>query len=42
LIIVIPELDPGSYQLEIVTQFTTGAPLKTPCIIVFDRILTVP
>jgi hypothetical protein len=42
LIIVIPDLQPGMYRLEIVTQYTTGGNvLKEPKTALFDRVLTV-
>lgn len=42
LMIVIPNLPVGSYQLEISTQYTSNSfPLKVPRIIAFDKKLTV-
>ncbi len=43
LIIVVPELNPGTYKLEVATQFSgnTKIFLKEPRIAVFDKILTV-
>lgn len=41
LIVLVPDLAPGSYRLEVVTQFTNGNILKEPRTAVFDKILTV-
>jgi hypothetical protein len=41
LIIIIPELSPGTYKLSITSQFTGNALLKEPRTTVFDKILTV-
>lgn len=41
LIIVIPALAAGIYQLEVSSQFTGNAPLKEPRTFVFDKPLTV-
>ena len=41
LIIVIPTLPAGQYKLQLTTQYGTGALLKTPRTVVFDKILTV-
>jgi hypothetical protein len=41
LIIVIPALDAGNYQIEVKTQYGSGAPLKEAKTTVFERILTV-
>ena len=41
LIIVIPELAAGKYQLQVVTQFSNSTPLKEPRTAIFDKILTV-
>ena len=41
LMVVIPDLVPGKYKLELVTQFTAGTPLKEPRTIVFEKGLTV-
>jgi hypothetical protein len=42
LLVVTPELPPGTYKLEVITQYSgTGKLLKTPHSVVFDRILTV-
>jgi hypothetical protein len=42
LLIVIPELEAGSYQVEITSQYSSsGTSLKDPKTTVFDRILTV-
>lgn len=41
LIIVIPVLPSGVYQLEVTSQFTGNAPLKEPRTFVFDKPLTV-
>ena len=41
LIIVIPELAVGTYQLEIISQFTNGSILKEPRTTVFDKTLVV-
>ena len=41
VLVIIPDLPAGNYQLEIVTQFTTGKPLKSSNTIVFDKILVV-
>jgi hypothetical protein len=44
VMIMIPALPSGTYQLEVTTQFSTGGSqtLKEPRSAVFDRILTVP
>ena len=41
LIIIIPALVPGEYQLEVVTQYAVSSMLNTPRSDVFDKILTV-
>ncbi|MDR2627457.1 MAG: DUF4469 domain-containing protein [Dysgonamonadaceae bacterium] len=43
MIIVIPALATGTYQLEVTTQFSgnSKAPLKEPRSAIFDRVLTV-
>ena len=43
LLVIVPTLAPGTYRLEVSTQFTTssGKLLKTPRTTVFDRLLTV-
>ncbi|MDR1408236.1 MAG: DUF4469 domain-containing protein [Tannerella sp.] len=41
LIVVIPQLSAGPWQLQVVTQFTTGSPLKEPRTALFDKTLTV-
>jgi hypothetical protein len=41
LMIVVPQLGAGLYSLKAVTQFTTGAVLKEPRTVTFDRTLTV-
>ncbi len=41
LIIVIPELVPGIYKLEVMTQFTNNVLLKEPRKAVFEKLLTV-
>ncbi|MCL1911735.1 MAG: DUF4469 domain-containing protein [Leptospirales bacterium] len=45
LIVVTPDLAPGVYKLEVVTQYSTGGSgkqfLKEPRIALFDRVLTV-
>ena len=41
LIVLVPDLAPGSYRIEVVTQFTNGNILKEPRTAVFDKILTV-
>ena len=42
LMVVIPELTAGGYQLEVTTQYSSGGrPLKEPKTVVFDKILTV-
>lgn len=41
LIIVIPALPAGEYRLEVVTQYSPGALLKSPRAITFDKTLTV-
>jgi Domain of unknown function (DUF4469) with IG-like fold len=41
LIVVIPALPAGTYQLEVVTQYAGSMMLKEPCTAVFDRELTV-
>jgi len=41
LIVVIPALQVGTYQLDIVTQFTVGALLKEPRSTTFEKLLVV-
>jgi len=41
LIVVVPALQPGTYQLEILTQFTVGALLKEPRSTTFEKLLVV-
>ena len=41
LMIIIPNLTPGTYQLEVMTQFTNGTTLKEPRTATFDKTLTV-
>ncbi|MDR2139669.1 MAG: DUF4469 domain-containing protein [Tannerella sp.] len=42
LLVVTPQLPPGEYKLEVITQYSGAAkPLKTPHSVVFDKILTV-
>jgi hypothetical protein len=41
LIIIIPELKEGTYQLEVTTQYGKNTALKEPRTAVFDKILTV-
>jgi hypothetical protein len=41
LLIITPDLEAGTYELEITTQFSTGHLLKEPRSVTFDRILTV-
>ncbi|MDR2621880.1 MAG: DUF4469 domain-containing protein [Dysgonamonadaceae bacterium] len=41
LIVVVPDLVAGTYQLEVTTQYSVGAVLKEPRTALFDRILTV-
>ena len=41
LLIVIPQLESGSYRLEVRTQFAVGSILKEPRTAVLDKILTV-
>jgi hypothetical protein len=41
VIVVTPALAAGTYQVEIVTQFTAGVLLKEPRSTTFDKILTV-
>jgi hypothetical protein len=41
LLIVIPALVPGTYRLEVTTQFTGNRPLNTPRTASFDHLLTV-
>jgi len=41
LIIVIPQLAAGKYQLQVVTQFSGNALLKDPRSVMFDKVLTV-
>jgi hypothetical protein len=43
LMILIPVLSPGTYQLEVTTQFSAGSQvLKEPRSVLFDRMLSVP
>jgi len=41
VIAVVPDLDPGSYHIQITTQFGAGRLLKTPKTATFDKVLTV-
>jgi hypothetical protein len=41
LMIMIPSLPAGTYQLEVTTQYSVGAVLKNPRTTVFDKILTI-
>jgi hypothetical protein len=41
VIVVTPALAAGTYQVEIVTQFTVGTLLKDPRTTTFDKVLTV-
>jgi hypothetical protein len=41
LIVVIPDLPGGTYQLEVTTQYAVGSLLKEPRTATFDRTLTV-
>ena len=41
LIIVIPALVAGTYNLQITTQFSASTPLKEPRTVIFDKVLTV-
>ena len=41
LVIVIPALQPGSYKVEVSTQYAVGSILKDPRTDTFDKILTV-
>jgi hypothetical protein len=41
LLILLPGLDPGTYQIEVITQFPGGALLKEPRTFRFEPVLTV-
>ncbi|MDR2419456.1 MAG: DUF4469 domain-containing protein, partial [Treponema sp.] len=41
LLIIVPALATGTYQLEVSTQFAGGHTLKEPRVVVFERLLTV-
>jgi hypothetical protein len=41
VIVVIPELTAGTYNIEVVTQYSSGALLKDPRAAILDKILTV-
>jgi hypothetical protein len=41
LMIIVPQLEAGLYNLKVVTQFTNSAPLKEPRTAVFDKTLSV-
>jgi hypothetical protein len=41
VIAVIPPLSAGTYRVRIITQYTSGKPLKTPHTFTFDKDLTV-
>ncbi|MGV8091890.1 MAG: DNA-binding domain-containing protein [Mangrovibacterium sp.] len=41
LIVMIPELAAGTYQLQVTTQYNTSTPLKEPRTVLFDKMLTV-
>lgn len=41
LIVVIPGLAPGTYKLQLTTQFSAGFFLKEPRTVIFDKVLTV-
>ncbi len=41
LIVLVPKLDSGDYNIKIVTQYAGGKDLKEPRSIIFDHILTV-
>jgi hypothetical protein len=41
LIVVIPALSAGTYKLEVTTQYSVGAILKSPRSTIFERMLTV-
>jgi hypothetical protein len=41
LIVVIPDLSAGTYQVEVTTQFAVGSILNEPRTSIFDKILTV-
>ncbi|WP_245546793.1 DUF4469 domain-containing protein [Pseudopedobacter saltans] len=41
MLVVIPDMDVGTYRLEITTQYTSGSLLKEQRTAVFDKELTV-
>ncbi|MGV8090967.1 MAG: DUF4469 domain-containing protein [Mangrovibacterium sp.] len=41
LIVMIPELAAGTYQLQVTTQFSHNSLLKEPRTVIFDKVLTV-
>ncbi|MDR2286614.1 MAG: DUF4469 domain-containing protein, partial [Prevotellaceae bacterium] len=41
LIVIIPQLPAGTYQVEVTTQYSAGIFLKEPRVTLFDKALTV-
>jgi hypothetical protein len=41
LIVIIPQLPAGTYQVEVTTQYSVGILLKEPRVTLFDKALTV-
>jgi hypothetical protein len=41
LVVVIPDVPAGTYKVEVTTQYSVGATLKSPRTTIFDKMLTV-